>query len=318
MQGSKGTISLYKNKKWINLFLYLKRHWSLYLILLIPTAYILLFNYYPMYGVTIAFKDFDGRLGIMGSPWVGLKYFEKFFKSPDCAEIIINTLRISIYSLIAGFPLPIILALSLNSINNQKYKKLVQTISYMPYFISTTVMVGIILQFLDMRNGLINKIIMLFGGEAQNFMSVAEWFPSIYVWSGIWQGTGWGSIIYIAVLSGVDPTYHEAAIVDGASRFKRVLYIDLPMLVPTMVIMMILNVGQIMNVGFEKVFLMQNPLNMRTSEIISTYVYKIGLASSIPNYSYSTAIGLFNSIVNLILLFLVNSFSRYFTKSSLW
>lgn len=293
--------------------------WQLYVFLIIPLAYILIFSYIPMMGIQIAFKDFTARGGIWGSEWVGFKHFEKFFTSYQFSRVIKNTLVLSLYSLIVGFPIPIILALMLNAERNQGYKKVVQTVTYLPHFISMVVLVGMITQFLNPRIGFIPQILSaVFGGDSVNFMASPKAFPHIYVWSGIWQSVGWNSIIYMAALSGTDIQLHEAAEIDGASRFKRVLYIDLPVIIPTAVILLILNSGQIMNVGFEKIFLMQNNLNISASEVISTYVYDVGLASSRANFSYGTAIGLFNSVINFILIITVNTISKRSTEQSLW
>ncbi len=301
-----------------NVYRDIKKNYQLYLIVLLPLIYIIVFKYYPMYGAQIAFKDFVATKGIIGSQWVGLDNFRRFFKSYQIWTLFKNTLSISVYQLIAGFPFPIILALALNNAQNLRFKKLVQTTTYIPHFISTVVIVGIIMQFLNPRFGLINSIIEYFGGEPVNFMGSPQYFKTIYVLSGIWQNAGWGTVIYLSALSSIDPELHAAAIVDGASIFKRVIHIDLPGILPTVVILLIMNAGSIMNVGFEKILLMQNPLNLRTSEVISTYVYKVGLASPMGNYSYSTAIGLFNSVVNFILLVIVNQIAKRVGETSLW
>ncbi|HEY8362826.1 MAG TPA: ABC transporter permease subunit [Tissierellaceae bacterium] len=293
-----------------------KRHWQLYFVILLPLVYIIVFHYIPMYGVQIAFKNYVPTKGIFGSPWVGFKHFETFFKSYQFWRLIKNTVGISFYSLIAGFPVPIILALSLNAVRNQKFKKVVQMTTYAPHFISTVVMVSIIMQLLSPRTGLVNKLLGLVGIGPIDFMGEAKYFKSIYVWSGIWQSMGFNSIIYIAALASIDPSLHEAAIVDGASQLQRIWYIDIPGIMPTATIMLILSMGQIMNVGFEKIYLMQNPLNMSTSDVISTYVYRLGLVNA--QYSFSAAVGLFNSVVNLILLVSVNQFARKFGETSLW
>lgn len=296
----------------------MKKSYQLYLVILLPVVYLFVFKYYPMYGLQIAFKKYVATEGILGSPWVGLKNFEKFFNSYLFRRLIGNTLGISVYQLLASFPMPIILALALNNAKNEMFKKTVQTVTLAPHFISTVVMVGIVIQFLSPRVGIVNNIISAFGGTPIDFMGVPEYFKSIYVWSGVWQNTGWNSVIYMAALAGIDPTLHEAAIVDGANKFKRVIHIDIPGIMPTAVILLIMNTGRIMNIGFEKVFLMQNPLNLRTSEIISTYVYKIGLASAAADFSYSSAIGLFNSLINFILIISVNKFAQKFGETSLW
>ncbi len=294
----------------------LKKHWQYYVLLLPALAYFIIFCYGPMYGAQIAFRNFNARDGITGSPWVGMAHFLRFFRSPNFTKLLGNTLTISLYSLIAGFPFPIILALSLNELKNQKFKKFAQTVTYAPYFISVVVMCGMLISFMSPSTGIINKAITALGFEAVPFLTKAEMFPSIYVWSGIWQGTGWGSVIYFAALSGVDPQLLEAATLDGATRWQKIWYINLPTLMPTIVIMLIMNCGNLLSVGYEKTYLLQNSLNLATSEVISTYVYKVGLVSA--QYSYSTAIGLFNSAVNMLMLILVNTFSRKVSENSLW
>ena len=295
-----------------------RKCWQLYLIFLVPLIYILVFKYGPMYGVQIAFKNYTAVKGIWGSPWVGFKYFRRFFESYEFSRVLWNTLSLSVYQLIVGFPIPIILAISLNYTENKGFKSVVQMVTYAPHFISTVVMVGMLLQFLSLRTGLVNRVIGLFGGADINFMGEPGYFKSIYVWSGVWQGMGYSSIIYLSALSGIDPCLHEAAIVDGASKVKRIWHIDLPGILPTIVVLFIMRMGDVLSVGFEKAFLMQNPLNERTSEIVSTYVYKIGLAASIPNYSYATAIGLFISLINFVLIVTVNKIARKISGSALW
>ena len=292
--------------------------WQLYLLFLPPLIYIILFHYVPMYGAQIAFKDYNFSDGIINSPWVGFKHFVKFFNSYDFAQIMKNTLGISFYNLAASIPFSILLAILLNYATNERFKKTVQMVTYAPYFISTVVMVGIIMEFLSPRTGIINIFLRLLGFESINFMAVPEYFKSIYVWSGVWQGTGYGAIIYLASLASVDTTLHEAAIVDGANKFQRIWYIDIPGILPTIVVLLIMNTGHILNTGFEKILLMQNPLNIRTSQVIDTYVYQVGFASQIVDYSYPTAVGLFKSVTNLTLLIIVNSIARKLTDSSLW
>jgi putative aldouronate transport system permease protein len=296
-----------------------KSDYQLYIIILLPLLWLTLFRYAPMYGIQLAFKDFSGVLGIWGSPWVGLDNFRQFFESYLFWRLIWNTIGISLYELAVGFPIPILLALALNTTIREKFKKTVQFIVYMPHFISTVVMVGIILQFLSPKTGMINFALESFGMQEEiDFMGIPEYFKSIFVWSGVWQNAGWGTIIYLATLASVDQSLHEAATIDGASRLQRVIHIDIPCIIPTMVILLILQTGSIMNIGFEKVLLMQNPLNLTASEVISTYVYKIGLASAAADFSYSTAIGLFNSVVNFILLLVVNQAARRLGQTSLW
>ncbi len=296
----------------------LRMNRELYLILAIPLLWLLIFHYYPMYGVQIAFKKFNATDGILGSPWVGFDYFTKFFESFNFGTVITNTLAISIYDLVVGFPFPIILALLLNNCLRPRYKKFAQIVTYMPYFISTVVLVGIIIQFTSPKVGLINYAIKGLGGEEIDFMGIPGYFRHIYVWTNIWQNTGWNAIIYLSALAAVDPGLHEAALVDGANRFKRMIHIDLPGILPTIAILLTLNMGAIMNVGFEKVFLMQNQLNLRTSEVLSTFVYKTGLASSAPDFSYAAAIGLFNSVISLALVALVNFINSKINETSLW
>jgi len=300
---------------WADAWRRIKRHWELYLIFLLPLAHLLLFRYVPMYGVQIAFRDFTITKGITNSPWVGLKYFYQFFRAYEFRRVLLNTVGISFLSIALGFPVPIILALALNECRAGWFKKLVQMVTYAPYFISTVVMVGMILLFLSM-NGSLNRFIVLFGGQATNFMGKPEYFKMIYVLTGIWQGAGYGAVIYLAALAAVDPQLHEAAIIDGANKLQRIWYIDIPGILPTATIVLILNFGHIMNVGFEKIFLLQNPINMRTSDVISTYVYRLGLVGA--QYSFGAAVGLFNSVVNLILLVLVNQIARRFSETSLW
>lgn len=294
----------------------LAKNYELYLFLLPVLAYFIIFHYGPMYGVQIAFKDFFASKGIWGSKWVGLKHFIRFFNSDQFGIVLGNTIKLSLYQLIAGFPVPFIFALLLNQLRHARYKKVVQTVTYAPHFISTVVMVGMLFLFLSPRSGIINKGIEALGGEAVFFMASAPWFKTLYVLSGIWQNFGWGSIIYLAALSAVSPSLHEAAIVDGASRFQRILHIDVPSILPTAVIMLILNMGRIMNIGFEKVFLMQTPLNLDSAEIIATYVYKMGLKKA--QFSYSAAIGLFNSVINLVLILTVNKVAQKLGDTSLW
>lgn len=294
----------------------IKRRWQLYLLLLLPVAYIVIFCYIPMGGIVIAFKDFSFRKGIWDSEWVGLKYFSQFFNSPDFSKLLGNTLILSLYSLIAGFPAPIILALALHIIGGKHFKKFMQTLTYAPYFISTVVMVGIIMQVLHLNIGIVNNALDMLGLERVDFMGKASYFRHIYVWSGIWQGMGYSAIIYIAALGNIDQSLVEASLIDGANRLQRIKIVELPVLKPIITIQLIMAMGGILGVGFEKVFLMQNSLNLPVSEIISTYVYKRGLQGA--EYSFATAVGLFNSAVNFVLLFLANKFSQKFGETSLW
>lgn len=295
----------------------IKRNWLLYVFLVPMLIYIGVFCYAPMYGIQIAFKDFSAAKGITGSPWVGFKWFEMFFNTPRFWTILKNTLVISFYGLVVGFPLPIILALVLNNLKNEKWKKFAQTITYMPHFISTVVLVGMMSAFFSPASGFINTFLSYFGGSGNTyFFGDPKYFPHLYVWSGVWQGIGWNSIIYMAALVGVDPELHEAAMIDGAGRLQRNWYIDLPAIIPTMTILLIMNFGSIMSIGYEKAYLMQNDLNKASAEIISTYVYKVGLLSR--KYSYSAAIGLFNNVINFILLVIVNKTADKLNGSSLW
>ncbi|MBB3109675.1 putative aldouronate transport system permease protein [Paenibacillus phyllosphaerae] len=300
------------SKAWLNM----RRSWELYLLVLLPVLYLLIFKYIPMVGVQIAFKDFNVIKGIWGSEWVGFKHFQTFFDSPNFWLLIKNTITISFYSLLAGFPVPILLALALNEIRTGFFKKSVQMVTYAPHFISTVVMVSIIILMLTPHVGVVERVMTFLGLPTTNFMGVPEYFKSIYVWSGVWQEMGYASIIYIAALASVDPSLYEAARMDGASRLQKIIHIDLPALIPVTVIMLILSLGSVMGVGFEKIYLMQNPLNVSSSEVISTYVYKVGLLGA--NFSFSSAVGLFNSVINLILLLSVNFIARRVSQTSLW
>ena len=298
----------------------MKRDWRLYTFLIIPILYIIIFKYVPMGGLVIAFKDFKPRFGIWGSEWVGFEHFIRFFESYQFKRVISNTLILSFYNIIAGFPIPIIFALLLNSVRNERFKKITQSIACLPHFISTVVLVGIVFQLFNNRTGLYGAIVeWITGSYPADIMGSPSVFRHMYVWSGIWKGFGWGSIIYTAALAGVDPTYHEAAQIDGATRFQRIIHIDLPSITPTIITMLILRLGDVMSVGFEKTYLMQNALNISASEVISTYSYSVGLAGGAnTNMSYAAAIGFFNSIVNLIMLVTANKVARKFSETSLW
>lgn len=295
---------------------HIKDYYQLYILVLPAVIIIFLFNYIPMYGVQIAFREFDPSKGFTGGEFVGLKYFNKFIKSFQFTDLIKNTFFLSLYTIVAGFPVPIILALAINQIKGARIKKAVQTVSYMPHFISVIVLVGMLSIFLSPSSGIINHILKSLGLNAVNFMGKTEYFRSIYVFSDIWQHSGWNSIIYIAALSAIDPSLYEAAEVDGANRWQKLIMIDIPSLVPTIIILLILNSGNIMNIGFEKVYLMQNSMNLPVSEVISTYVYKIGIMSN--QISYSSAIGLFNTLINFVFLVAVNYISRKTSDISLW
>jgi putative aldouronate transport system permease protein len=294
----------------------IRKYWQLYMLLAPVLVYFFIFHYIPMYGVQIAFKNFLAVKGITGSPWVGFAQFERFFDSYYLWRLLSNTIGISLYELAVAFPIPILLALLLNEVRSERFKRFAQTITYAPHFLSTVVLVGILLLFLSPYGGVVNQFMGLFGIKPIAFMTEASWFKSVYVFSGVWQQMGWSSIIYLAALAGVDQQLHEAARVDGASRFQRIIHINIPCIMPTIVILLILNVGTIMGVGFEKVYLMQNTINIEASEVISTYVYKTGIIQS--QFSYSAAIGLFNSVVNFILLISVNQLAKRMNETSLW
>jgi multiple sugar transport system permease protein/putative aldouronate transport system permease protein len=296
-----------------------KDRWQIYLLLVLPLVYLLIFAYGPMGGLLIAFKRYNFALGIFKSPWVGLDNFKRFFQSYRFAQILRNTLTLSVYSLVTTFPIPIIFALLLNVLPFKSYQKTIQTVTYIPHFISTVVMVGLIFQLLNNRSGLYGSAFsLLTHAMPPDILAVGANFKHIYVWSAVWQQTGYASIIYFAALSNVDPTLHEAALVDGATRFQRVRYIDFPTIMPTASIMLILAVGNIMNIAFEKTLLMQNSLNMNYSEVISTYVYKVGLASGINDFSLSAAIGMFNSVINFLLLVIANWGSKKLNGSGIF
>jgi len=296
----------------------IRKGWQLYIMLSLPVLFVLIFSYVPMYGAQIAFKSYTVTKGIWGSDWVGLKHFNRFVHSYEFWRLLRNTISISLYGLLAGFPFPIILALSLNYVRNLFFKKSVQMITYAPYFISVVVMVGMIFELLDPRKGMVNHVIKAFGFEPLQFMAKADWFQSIYVWSGVWQMVGFSCIIYLAALASIDPALHESAVIDGASKLRRMWHVDLPGIMPIAIILLIINMGHMLDVGYEKILLMQNSLNLRTSEVIDTYVYKVALNSPGMNYSYSTAIGLFKSVINLSLLILVNQLARKTKQTSLW
>src|SRR5699024_8239211 len=264
----------------------LLRNWQIYLFLLPALTYFFIFHYIPMYGVQIAFKEYFANLGIVGSPWVSFEHFERFFNSYYFWRLLKNTIILNAYNLIL-FPLPIILALSINELKNGAFKKWTQTLTYAPHFISVVVVVGMIVIFLDPQSGLINRIITMFGGDAIPFLTSPKWFRHVFVWSGVWQTLGWSSIIYLAALAGVNPELHEAAKVDGATRIQRILHINIPGILPTIVVLFILNIGSFMTVGFEKVLLMQNSLNAPTADVIQTFVYQTGLLEG--QYSFAAA-----------------------------
>ena len=300
----------------IRLWKNMKKNWILYVMIAPVAVYYIVFAYTPMYGILLAFKNYKVKLGILGSPWVGLDHFQRFFSAYNFKQLIGNTVGISVYSLIIGFPIPIVFALMLNYLTHNRLKKVVQMVSYAPYFISTVVICGMITIFMAPDTGILNVLRGFFGLESVNFLARPEWFKSIYVWTGVWQGMGWSSIIYISALAGVDYEMHEAAIVDGATKIQRMIHVDLPSIKPTILMLLILQMGSIMNVGFEKVYLLQNTLNKSAASVISTYVYEVGLINS--DYGYSTAVGLFNSLINLGLVVAANQLSKRFAGESLF
>lgn len=287
----------------------------LYLMLLPIIIFYVVFNYYPMYGAQIAFKDYQPVYGIEGSQWVGLKHFKKFFDSIYAGRLIGNTLSINIKGLIWGFPAPIVLALMLNEVKNVGFKRVVQTISYLPHFISTVVIAGMVLKF-TATDGFITNFLTMFGYPKQNLMYNPDLFQPIFVISGIWQGIGWSSIIYLAAIAGIDEELYDAAKIDGAGRWKQTLYVTLPSILPTIITMLILRIGNMMSLGFEKVFLLYNSAIYEKADVISTYVYRMGIEQM--NYSFSTAVGLFNSLINLILIVSANKISKKLTETGLW
>jgi putative aldouronate transport system permease protein len=293
------------------------RDWRLHVLMALSFVYLLIFSYYPMFGVQIAFKNYIASRGIWGSEWVGFRHFRTFFTSYQFTRVVGNTLVLSIYSILAGFPLPVFFALILNTVRNQRFKKLVQTITYIPHFISTVVLVGMMITFFSSVSGAYAYISQFMGkGLPPVIMGISSTFRHFYIWSGIWTELGWGTIIYIAALSTVNPELYEAAEIDGASRWQRLVHIDFPSILPTAAILLILRFGSLMSIGSEKVLLMQTPLNLQTSEIISTYVYKVGLQAG-GNFSYAAAIGLFNSIINLAMLLIVNKTARKLSEGEI-
>jgi putative aldouronate transport system permease protein len=294
----------------------MRGNWDLLFFCLPGIVLTIIYHYIPIYGVQIAFRNYKPKRGIWGSQWVGLKNFARFFNSPDWWVLVRNTLLLSVYSLAAGFPVAVILALMLNSFRHKRYRKVIQAVTYAPNFISTIVMCGMLILFLSPRVGVVNNVIRALGGNTINFMSEIGMWRHIYVWSGVWQGMGWSSVIYFAALAGVSPEYHEAAIVDGATKFQRVIHIDLPFLAPTMTMLLIMNMGSILSVGFEKAYALQNDLNLPVSDIIATYTYRYGIIKS--DISYSSAVGLMNSLVNSVLLVTVNYITGKLSDNALF
>ena len=299
-------------KKW---FGRLHKNRQLYVLILPAIISVFIFHYIPIYGVQVAFKDFRASMEIWGSPWVGLKHFARFFEMPFFGMMIRNTLSISLYSL-ATFPCAVIVALLLNELRNERFKKVVQMVSYAPHFVSTVVVCSMVLIFFDKNRGLANNVLALLGRERISFIETPKYFSSLYVWSGVWSSVGWNTIIYLAALSSISPEMIEAARIDGASQWKILWHINVPSILPTIVTLLILHTGSILSVGFEKIYLLQNPLNLDASRVISTYVYEVGMGSG--QFSYSTAIGLFNNVVNVVCIVLVNQISRTVTHISMW
>ena len=311
-----GTSSVNAMRRRRAIYAYWKRCWPYYLFLLPAVIDVLIFKYAPMYGIQIGFRDYKIKKGIWGSNWVGLKYFEKFVTSPNFWQLLRNTFLISIYSLLFGFPVPIVLALMINEIRQPKYKRIVQTITYAPHFLSLVAVIGLVKMLLGLDGGLLNSFRVSLGLEKVNYMALSSAYRPIYILSGIWQNMGWNSIIYLAALSSADVEVLEAAQIDGVNRFQKIWYIDLPTIAPTIIILLIMQSGSLLNVGHEKVLLLQNDLIKDVSEVISTYTYKIGIIQA--QYSYTTAIGLFNSVVNGAILLIVNRVSKAVTSTSLW
>ncbi len=291
-------------------------NWQFWAIIALPVIYAIVFAYIPMGGIIIAFKDYSIRKGILGSSWVGLKYFKQFLTSPNSVLVIKNTFILGIYTLLANFPIPVLLAIAINEIGNRRFKKTMQMVTYAPYFISVVVLVGMMMQMMDLRSGIINVLLQKIGINPINFFGDAGIFRHLYVWSGVWQTAGYSSIIYVAALAGVSPELQEAAIVDGASRVQRILHVDIPAIMPTVIIMLIFDCSNIVSIGMDKIYLMQNSLNTSVSEVISTFVYKVGVVNS--NFGFSTAAGLFQSVVAFALLVIVNQICKKITETSLW
>ncbi|WP_020618638.1 ABC transporter permease [Paenibacillus daejeonensis] len=293
-----------------------RKNWDLYLLILPVVLYFLLIKYLPMYGIQIAFKDFSAAKGIWGSDWVGFKHFIRFFNNYQFWTLIKNTIGISLYQIAVAFPIPILFALLVNEVQSKWFKKSVQSITFMPHFLSTVVLVGMLMAFLSPSTGLFNNVIRLFGGDPIYFMTEPGMFKSIYVFSDIWQNMGFASVLYIAVLAGIDKSLYEAAMIDGATKLQRLIHIAIPCLIPTAIIMLIFQFGSMMDIGFEKIYLMQNDLNRSASTVISTYVYEIGLLGS--QFSFSAAVGLFNSVINFVLIIIVNAAAKRISGTSLW
>ena len=316
MQQAKAIKASRRKTHWKHTWKLAVQNRALYLMILPAFLYIAIFHYWPMYGVQIAFRNFNFADGITGSPWVGLKWFRYFFKSNNFKNVVGNTLILNFYNLLAGFPVPIILALVMNSIPGKRFKRVAQTITYLPHFISVVVLVGLISCMFSVNSGWVNTIVKAFGGTPAYVMGEAKYFRHVYVWSGVWQEMGWNSIIYLAALTSIDSGLHEAAMIDGAGKLRRIWHIDIPGILPTIAILLIMRFGQMMSLGFDKAYIMQNSLNYSVSEVLSTYIYKQGIKST--KYSYSAAISLFNNLINLIMLVTVNRISDKLSGNSLF
>ncbi|MFB9279011.1 ABC transporter permease [Cohnella cellulosilytica] len=292
------------------------RNYQLYLLLLPPLVYYIAFHYVPMYGVQIAFKQFNATLGISGSPWIGFTHFERFFSYYNFTTILTNTVVISLYALAVGFFTPILLAIMINEVRHRWFRKLVQNATYMPHFLSVVVVVGMMVSFTSLNSGVVNRLIELLGGTPIAFMMESSWFKTLFVMSNVWEHMGWNAIIYLAALAGISPELYEAAIVDGAGKWKRIIHVSIPGIMSTVIVLLILRVGQLLNVGFEKILLMQNDANLSASDVISTYLYRSGLLEG--QFSYAAAVGLFNSVCNFAILILANYLARRMSENSLW
>ena len=308
-------LSTQKKRSWAT---EIRVNWQLYLMILIPFAYLIVFKYYPMFGTQIGFRDYQPTTGIWGSEWVGFRHFERFFNNPQWIDLIKNTMAISIYTIVLSIPFPIMLAIAFDYARSRTFKKTVQMVTYLPHFLSTVIIVSLMQLLFNMQSGVVNNVVEIVSGTKINFLGMSKYFRSLYVWSGIWQGVGWSSILYISALSGVDPQLHEAALIDGASKIKRIWHIDIPSIIPTIAIMTIMNMGTLLSVGFDKTFLMQNPTNLEVSQVLSTYEYNVGLGGGIPSYSYPAAIGLMSSVVTFILICVTNKISKKLSDSGLW
>jgi len=287
----------------------------LYLLFLIPFLFFVIFKYAPMYGLLLAFKDFKIAKGILGSPWTGLKYFKEFLSNPYSYKLIRNTVLLRVYQILFGFPAPIILALLLNELRNEKFKRFVQTTSYLPHFISLVVVCGMIVSFLA-TDGILNRVVKFFGGQPFPWLMAPEWFRAIYVGSGVWQDAGWASIIYLAALTAIDPVLYEAAIVDGANRWQRLIHITLPGIAPTVTVLFLLRMGTIMTIGYQKILLLYTGATYETADVLGTYIYRRGILGA--DFSFATAVGLFQNVVGLLFVVASNAIAKRVSETSLW